>query len=205
LYISAKANQAKGSKGFSELLSIYRSGKDYEGLSHLEWSRLLYLSYACDATPGGDIDERSDVLPLYVMLPGHIDVCNMVSILQSSVSVSVVVRYLLPLNPRSRYYRMFQSLSTVGGKKSSKLFISFADTYAAMVHQKFKNRGVNAKEYFDFAVADGWTDQITLMYIKWLDSLNSEAYSKLMPIVTACKETNGSIENWHLETDGYVA
>ena len=203
MYISAKANKAKGGKSFADILQIYRSGKGCEGLTHAEWCRLLYLSYACDSTERGDISEKMDVFPLYMMIPAHIDVCNFACALQGAVIAASISKHMMNPKDYPRYAKTYLKLCEVGGKKSAKLFRQFSETYCALVHQIFTRYPIRSHQHFEFAVADAWTEQLTNLYIKWLNSLGDVSAEYLLDILLTSK-ANTDLANWHIDTGGYT-
>ena len=203
LYISAKANKSKGGKSFADILEIYRSGKDYDGLTHAEWSRLLYLSYACDSTERGNIDERNQVFPMYMLIPDHVDVCNVACALQGTVAVCSISKYMGNSREFPRYQKAYSQLLSLGGKKSTKIFRSFSENYCGVLDRLYLKSPVKTRQFFEFAVADAWTEPITNLYVKWLSSLDDVSGSKILDALRTSK-VNSDLTHWHLDTDGYA-
>ena len=206
IYISNIANQAKGGKSFAEMLEIYKEGTGYGGLTSDEWCRLTYLSYACDGSAKGNIRERLAIFPMYLFLPNHIDVCNVLVLLQRAVAVACLPMREFPIIKSSQHTQLLKTMSGVGNKRSVRLFKQFCSVYSDVLHclRRDYHKRNEIENQTSCLLADMWCQPgVTELFVKWVDSFDLDQMRQLLRNIEGIAELCQS-SNWHTDTGGYV-
>lgn len=197
IYISRKANIYKGSKSFEDFKAIYdlqhstkenqqifKDHLEHSNLTVDEFNRLFYLSYITST-------DNSKIYPMYFKVPQTLDIQNVGAAIQLLVSLGQAFSKL----KNSRYQNIHKYLSTLNGKKSTKLFQDFGKFYSALLIQQVKSKSIH------HAIADSWNTPITAMYAKWLNSLG-DGITELLPALHKVAIA-GEYTHWDIESKGY--
>ena len=159
---STKANIAKGSANFAEILRVSASGRDEAGLSPLEWARLAALT--------GIIEDPDSVLPLLVVPPPQMLIANRYTLLQVAVMYGAGDLYSRRVKPELR--------QSCHGKSSKRAL----DYLFAVAEHRLSTNPYTARmslTQWHWQIGDAWADISLLRAFRaWVSSLaNSDLYS----------------------------
>ena len=206
LYISNIANLAKGGKSFADMLEIYKEGNGHAGLTHEEWARLTYLSYACDSSERGRVQERFAIFPMYLFLPNYLDICNILALLQKAVAVAALPLKIFPIANVKQQAMLIKVMTGIGEKRSTRLFKRFSSLYSTVMRKLCSEHNQRSKfeNTTSSIISDIWLQPgVTEAYIKWLESFSAEHLHELLLGIESKAELC-EYSNWHMETGGYV-
>lgn len=204
MYMSVRANAAKGVKSFKDIVEIAATGETVQGLDEAAWGRLMYLAFACEIVLNSS-DQLESGMPCFLILPQHVQMSNGICGLQQLVH-HAVANTLLDSGRNALYEAIASSCPS---KKSKLLFNELCRVFWHLLTTKLRaleGEGV-ANINIDIASSTIWQlPAVFDLWRKWFKSLkgldlyNSKVVKKGMLVVH--KSQPG--DNWKLETGGYA-
>lgn len=202
MYMSVRANAAKGVKSFKDIVEIAATGETVQGLDEAAWGRLMYLAFACEIVLDTNVDFG---MPCFLILPQHVQMSNSICGLQQLVHHAVANTLLGP--GRTALYDAIAS--SCPSKKSKSLFTELCRVFWHLLTIKLRALYVEGVTYsnIDIGAVDIWQQPAVFdLWRKWFKSLkgldlyNSKVVKKGMLVVR--KSHPG--DSWKLETGGYA-
>lgn len=190
--MATRANIAKDSMSYGELLHMTRLKGPQYGLTPLEWARMA-------AMVGMSADEHS-ILPLLVTPPAGMGIANRYALLQFAT---------MRLNFRRTRAEAHSALrDACPGKKAKKAMEEFLLVAGKKVVAKVRTPG-NLVE-LSWAIGDAWLDGTLLkLFRKWMAELPARGEEACLHALLRFEKSIKSAEKdmastWGLETHGYV-
>lgn len=203
MYMSVRANAAKGVKSFKDMVEIASTGETVQGLDEAAWGRLMYLAFACEIILG-PADRSDPGMPCFLILPQHVQMSNSICGLQQLVHHAVATSLLG--SGRNTLYEAIAS--SCPSKKSKSLFNELCRVFWHLLNTKLRAlEGYVTHSTIDMEAATIWQlPAVFDLWRKWFKSLkgldlyNSQVVKKGMLVIH--KAHKG--DNWKLETGGYA-
>jgi hypothetical protein len=202
MYMSVRANAAKGVKTFDDMVEIAATGETVQGLDEAAWGRLMYLAFACEVVvnPAGRPDPG---MPCFLILPQHVQMSNKVCGLQQLFFHAVAAS----VRGRGSLYEAIAS--SCPSKKSKVLFNDLCRIFWQLLATELRalnKRGLTSSDVAQIAPNIWQLPGVFELWVKWFKSLkgidlyNSPVVKKGMLVVH--KSHIG--DSWKLESGGYA-
>lgn len=190
--MATRANLAKDSMSYGELLQMTKFKDPQYGLAPIEWARMAAIA--------GMVADRESVLPLLVVPPPCLVVANRYTMLQ--------VATMMMLVKIQDTKAMHELRNACRGKKAKKAFDAYMQTAGRMLFAKCRTS--RSRREIEWAIGDAWQDGTLLrLFKKWMEELPAEGPQACLAAVKRFDKCIKSvsaeiIDAWGLDTKGFA-